>query len=58
MTLRELIDMAQRYSLNLDAQLVVKPLLKDKPRAVTNISVGDRSQITLMCNRPASGKKK
>lgn len=51
MTLRELIEMARCYNLNLDARLVVRPLLKDKPRAVTGISVGDSGQIVLMCNR-------
>lgn len=51
MTLRELIELARRHNLNFDARLVVKPLLKDKPRAVTDISVGDSGQIVFMCNR-------
>lgn len=56
MTLRELIDMARQYNLNLDAQLMVRPLLKDTPRKVTNITT-DPGQITLMCNRESKSKK-
>lgn len=41
LTLRELIEMDGRSSLDLDAELMVRLLLKDKPRKVTKTEAGD-----------------
>lgn len=57
MTLRELIEMSRRYSLDLDAELMVRPLLKDKPRKVTKMEAGTPGHLTLMCNRDSKPKK-
>lgn len=52
------MEMARRYGLNLDAQLMVRPLMKDKPRKVTSVEAGDRTQITLTCSKPAQPKNR
>lgn len=52
------IVMVRRYSLDLDAELMVRPLLKDKPRKVTKIEAGTPGQLTLMCNRDSKPKTK
>lgn len=57
MKLGELIDMARKYGLNPDAELMVRPLLKDRPRKVTNIEVGTPGEILLTCSRPYENKK-
>lgn len=58
MTLRELNDMARQYGLDPDSELAVRPLIKDTPRKVTNISIGTPGTITLMCNRPSTPKRR
>lgn len=57
MKLGELIDMARKYGLNPDAELMVRPLLKDRSRKVTNIEVGTPGEILLTCSRPSENKK-
>lgn len=49
MTVRELIGMVSRYELDPDATLMVRPLLKDKPRKVTAVVPGDGT-LTLTCS--------
>ena len=57
MTVRDLFDMVRRYGLNPDAELMVRPLLKDKPRKVTNIETGTGGVLTLTCSKISTGRK-
>lgn len=49
MTLKEFIDMARRYDIDPEMEIMAQPLLKDKIRKVTNITL-DKGQIVLRCN--------
>lgn len=49
MTLKEFIDMARRYDIDPEMEMTVQPLLKDKRRKVTNITLND-GKIILHCN--------
>lgn len=49
MTLKEFIDMARRYDIDPEMEITVQPLLKDKIRKVTNITLND-GKIILHCN--------
>lgn len=42
--------MARQYDLNIDSELMVRPLLKEKPRKVMIMSVGYLGVLVLMCN--------
>ena len=59
MTLKELNDMARQYGISEHSELWIQPLLKDKPRKTTTMTV-EAGRITLQARTvatPTAGRK-